>query len=179
MFWIPLAIGAAAGIAKGEQDKKRAARQRNVEAATAAYSPWTGMKPNAVQEGPSSLESGLQGASTGAALGQGMESAENAGALNKSQIEVNTATANAYNRGGMPKTMIASAPPPMPLQAPPAQLGQTLPPMESMLEPPDNYDYAGAGEEQPPQRPTKYWGGRYEQPRGDGYYLVGGRGRKP
>lgn len=167
MFWIPLAIGAAAGIAKAQEDKKKAARQRNAEAATAAYSPWTGMKPNAVQEGSGNLEGALQGASTGAALGQGMEGAENAAAMNKSQMDVNTATADYYNRAGGPKTMIAGG------AAAAPQIGTAYQMQPSLAGPEANV----AAGELPPKGQYAGWGPYYQPQQNQGYYLVGGGGR--
>jgi hypothetical protein len=46
-----LAIGAGAGVLKSEVvDRPKEHRQRALQAATARYSPWTGLQPQAVQE---------------------------------------------------------------------------------------------------------------------------------
>lgn len=69
-FWLPMAIGAGVGLAKSHFiDRPRADRQRQLAAQTAAYSPWTGMQPQQVQEADY-LGPALQGGMTGAMLGQ-------------------------------------------------------------------------------------------------------------
>lgn len=68
-FWIPLAIGAGLGAAKYAVDKNKEKRDRALQAATAKYSPWTGMAPQAVAE-PSLLGNVIQGGTAGAMFGQ-------------------------------------------------------------------------------------------------------------
>lgn len=70
MVWLPLLAGAGIGLAKSLfVDKPQAEKQRKLAAATAAYSPWTGMTPQQPKDvdylGPM-----LQGGMTGAMLGQ-------------------------------------------------------------------------------------------------------------
>lgn len=68
-FWIPLAIGAGLGVAKFAADKEKEKRERALQAATARYSPWTGMSPQAVAE-PSLMGNLVQGGTAGAMFGQ-------------------------------------------------------------------------------------------------------------
>lgn len=71
-FWLPLAM-MGAGILKNELvDKPQAKRMAQAEAVKTAYSPWTGMQGQTVQE-PSSLDAGLKWGATGLMLGQGMK----------------------------------------------------------------------------------------------------------
>jgi hypothetical protein len=63
-------IGAGTGLAKwGLVDRPREERQRKLAAETARLSPWTGLKPSAVQESDL-LGNLMQGGSTGAGMGQ-------------------------------------------------------------------------------------------------------------
>lgn len=67
-------IGAGGGLLKSFlSDQPRAERQRKLAAETARYSPWTGMNPQAVQEADP-FGSALQFGTTGAMLGQGLQS---------------------------------------------------------------------------------------------------------
>lgn len=69
-FWIPLAIGAAAGLAKHQLvDKPQYQRQQRAQAELTKYSPWTGMQGKMLTP-PSAFGSMLQGATTGAMFGQ-------------------------------------------------------------------------------------------------------------
>jgi hypothetical protein len=93
---LPLLIGGAAlGALKYNQDQKNSAKDRQVAAATARYSPWTGMKPQDVKR-PDAIGDVMQGGLAGAGLGQNMDSADNAQALNDSVINKNNAEASAY-----------------------------------------------------------------------------------
>lgn len=74
-----LALGAALGAAKYESDNQSANRQRKLNAAITTYSPWTGMKPNAVTE-PNPFGSILQGTAAAGSLNQGLGGAASAGA---------------------------------------------------------------------------------------------------
>jgi len=90
---IAAGVLAAAGVAKSEfSDKPRAEKKRALAAETARYSPWTGMTPESVQEADP-LGSGLQGAMTGAALGQSISNASSARKFQDAQ-------AGYLNRGG-------------------------------------------------------------------------------
>lgn len=69
-----LLVGSALGLAKTELiDQPAADRKRKYEAATAAYSPWTGMKSQFVQD-PNALGSVAQFGGGGAALGSAIHS---------------------------------------------------------------------------------------------------------
>lgn len=71
-----MAIGGGLGLAKNVLiDQPAAKRQRNLQATIAQYSPWTGMQAQGVQD-PSAFGSGLQGATAGVMLAQGMQQAE-------------------------------------------------------------------------------------------------------
>ena len=76
-FWIPLAIGAGLGAAKYAVDKGKEKRDRALQAATAKYSPWTGMAPQAVAE-PNILGNVIQGGTAGAMFGQQFAGSEQA-----------------------------------------------------------------------------------------------------
>lgn len=64
-------IGGGLGLAKSELiDRPKEARQRKLAAETQRYSPWTGLRANAIQEADpfaSALKYGTTGASMGAA----------------------------------------------------------------------------------------------------------------
>ncbi len=80
-------IGAGVGALKSELfDKGKEARQRELAAQTALYSPWTGMQPQAVQEADT-LGAALQGGLAGAQFGQAAEKAENEKELLRIQSE--------------------------------------------------------------------------------------------
>lgn len=75
-MWQALAAGAALGLAKNALvDKPKEDRQRALAAQTALYSPWTGMKPNEVQESDA-FGNALQGATSGAMFAQGQQNAD-------------------------------------------------------------------------------------------------------
>lgn len=67
-------VGVGGGLLKSfAVDAPRAERQRKLAAETARYSPWTNMVPGAVNEADP-FGSALQMGTTGAMLGQGMQS---------------------------------------------------------------------------------------------------------
>jgi hypothetical protein len=69
-MWQALAAGAALGLAKNALvDKPKEEKQRALAAQTALYSPWTGMKPNEVQQADP-FGNALQGATAGAMFSQ-------------------------------------------------------------------------------------------------------------
>ena len=71
-----MAIAAALALAKNEFiDQPAAKKQRQLAAATAAYSPWTGMTPQNVQN-PNVANSLLQYGSAGAAIGSGVQKSQ-------------------------------------------------------------------------------------------------------
>lgn len=109
-FPILAVIGAAAGAAKAESDRRKAEAQRKTEGTIAAYSPWTGMQAQRVSD-PDFLGSTLQGASMGASMGQNIDAADAATALQASEIGKNNAQANYYQSqaGGGSAGAIGSA----------------------------------------------------------------------
>ena len=67
------AIGAGVGLGKSYLiDKPAEWRDRKLQALTALYSPWTGMRPEAVKEAKP-FDSALQYGGTGLSMGQNME----------------------------------------------------------------------------------------------------------
>jgi hypothetical protein len=77
------AIFGGVGLLKGATlDKAKEKRDRELQSATARYSPWTGLKARDV-ENADPIGSGLAFGSAGAQLGQNMQSASNANELNK------------------------------------------------------------------------------------------------
>ncbi len=71
---IALAIGAGVGILKSELvDRPREQRQRKTRAAEIRYSPWTGLTPSQQIQEADPLGSAMQFGSTGAMLGQSIE----------------------------------------------------------------------------------------------------------
>lgn len=78
-----LAIGAALALAKSELvDRPQANKKRQLAAATAAYSPWTGMKPNEVTEADP-IGGMLAFGGAGAAIGSSVHKANSEAALNE------------------------------------------------------------------------------------------------
>lgn len=72
---IALGIGAGVGLLKSELiDRPREQRQRKTRAAEIRYSPWTGLTPSQQVQEADPLGSALQFGSTGAMLGQSIES---------------------------------------------------------------------------------------------------------
>lgn len=70
---IGLGIGAGAGLLKQQIiDKPKQDKERMLAAETARFSPWTGMKPQAVGPDSSPLEGAVGGGLAGAAMGQQM-----------------------------------------------------------------------------------------------------------
>jgi hypothetical protein len=79
---LPLLAGGLIGLGAGGlkylfSDLPREHRERALAAATARYSPWTGLKPEAPKEADL-MGNAIQFGSTGAAMGQNYESFENA-----------------------------------------------------------------------------------------------------
>lgn len=69
-WWLPLALGAGAGLLKNELvDKPQNEALQAAEAEKTKWSPWTGMKGQTLKP-PSAFGSMLQGAATGAMIGQ-------------------------------------------------------------------------------------------------------------
>ena len=81
---LSLILGAA-GFAKSQLiDRPKEARDRKFESVKAMWAPWTGMQPNAVKEADP-FGSTIQGAFTGASLGQAAASAQALDAYTKAQ----------------------------------------------------------------------------------------------
>lgn len=77
---------AALGMLKGNKETAAAERDRKLQATTAMYSPWTGLKPTAVKEGDV-FGSTMQGLTGGLGMQQGMQNQEQSGALNKAMLD--------------------------------------------------------------------------------------------
>lgn len=105
---LPLLLGGAAlGLGKHLLvDKPQADAQRKLAAATATYSPWTGMTPTMPQEA-NALGSVMQGGLAAAQLGQGMQTAKLNENLVNSQINANNASA--VSSGGKAMAMTPPA----------------------------------------------------------------------
>jgi hypothetical protein len=69
MWWIPLAM-AGAGAIKGQKEEAQAKRDRQMEAEIARWSPWTGMQPQRVHDGPGVMGNAIQGATSGLSMMQ-------------------------------------------------------------------------------------------------------------
>lgn len=96
MGWAALG-GAGLGAAKYYGvDKPQEKKQREIAAVTAQYSPWTGMKPNDVAQS-SLLGDTMQGAASGAALGQNMNQADAQNAMQAKQGGLIDAQTNYYS----------------------------------------------------------------------------------
>lgn len=100
---ISAGIGAGVGLLQNQAGAGQRAKQRTLAASTAAYSPWTGMKPQDVAPGglqpaPSGMSSALQGGAAGMAMGQNMQ--QSAGAQNLMQSQMNNQNAQAKYYGG-------------------------------------------------------------------------------
>lgn len=92
-MWIPMAIGAGAGLLKSEFiDKPKEKRQRKLAAETQRLSPWTGMEAGPVEEA-NPFGSALQYGTTGAMMGAQYEQMQSDKALNE-------AMTNRMNTGG-------------------------------------------------------------------------------
>lgn len=70
-------LGAAANISQAYQDRAQARKDRELQAATAAYSPWTKMNPFDVKitKANNNLVAGLGGFASGASAGKDLTSA--------------------------------------------------------------------------------------------------------
>lgn len=72
-IWLPLAIGAGVGLAKNVlSDQPEYERQKSLAAATARFSPWTGLKPQ-MPKAPNAFGDIISGGMTGLMAGQGLE----------------------------------------------------------------------------------------------------------
>lgn len=71
---MPLFAGIGMGVLNYSSDRGKESRDRGLQAATARYSPWTGMKPQAVHEANAMGDIG-QGALSGYQMGQAADQA--------------------------------------------------------------------------------------------------------
>lgn len=110
---IGLLGGAGLGLAKGLLvDQPAADRQRKVSAVEARYSPWTGIKPEQIQEA-NPMGSAMQGGMTGAMVGQGVGQTDKMNALMDSQkglMDAQTASLTANGAASAAPAAAASSP---------------------------------------------------------------------
>lgn len=102
MVW-PLVIGAAIGAAKQYGDQKEAARQRDVQAQIARFSPWTGMGANSSIANPNAVQNVGGGLLAGMQMQQSMNAADQAQKTAAAQEAASAAQTNYYDslpRGG-------------------------------------------------------------------------------
>jgi len=78
--WLLMALTTAVGARKGEEDKGREKKQRLLNSEITRYSPWTDIGQEAVQAADPT-GSMMQGAISGAMMGQGMASTDKQNAL--------------------------------------------------------------------------------------------------
>lgn len=71
MSWVAVGMGGL-GLYQGMQNEKRMKANDKFRKAAITYSPWTGMGDPGSQQLPGMLQSGLQGAATGAMIGNAM-----------------------------------------------------------------------------------------------------------
>lgn len=69
MFWIPMAIGAAMGAAKGVNEKQQAAAHDKFRRKAIEMSPWTGMSDPGAMQTKGMMGNILGGAATGGMIG--------------------------------------------------------------------------------------------------------------
>ena len=81
---IGLLAGSALGFLRGEEGKRNEKAERKYNAQVIRYSPWTGMRPDPVQRADATGTM-MQGALSGAMLGQGIETANAQNALLEQQ----------------------------------------------------------------------------------------------
>lgn len=102
-----MAIGAGVGVGKNLLfDAPRERKDRELAAATARYSPWTGMQPQQVQRADM-LGNAMQGGMTGAMLGQSMD----AQASQKGLIDAQKSAGVAASQGAPGSAPMANAAP--------------------------------------------------------------------
>jgi hypothetical protein len=100
MSWI-IAGAAAVGVMQGMANQKKMARHNQYRAEVIRHSPWTGMGDPGEKELPDALQSGLQGAMTGATLKGAMGSSGGAAGAEgaKAGTATNMATPEMYQQG--------------------------------------------------------------------------------
>ena len=115
---LALILGAA-GFAKSQLiDRPKEARDRKFESVKAQWAPWTGMNPSPVKEADP-FGSTIQGAFTGASLGQAAASADALNAYTKAQTAAAASAAPAaaapgYSLWGPPGNQFPPIGPPLP-----------------------------------------------------------------
>ncbi len=110
--WGALA-GAGLGAGKYYEDKQQANRDRQTQATVARYSPWTGMKPEAVHD-PSLMGSTMQGATAGLGMGMNMNAASGQEAAQAQQgqlVDAQTDYMQNLNRGQIMNSYAQAQPP--------------------------------------------------------------------
>lgn len=119
-FWPMLLAGAGLGALQYDEQRRQADAQRQLAAATAAYSPWTNLTPDMNIKNPSVLGTVGQGAMMGGIMGASMDSSALAKAGAGSGAGAGTeALANAGG-SSLSKGMMAGAAAPTAAQAAPA-----------------------------------------------------------
>ena len=83
MMWVIPAATAAIGAYSAEQKREQAIKDRQAQAEVARWSPWTGMAPQQVGLGRSTLEGGIEGGISGAGFAQGLKESDSVIAKNK------------------------------------------------------------------------------------------------
>jgi hypothetical protein len=115
-----LLSGAVGGV-KTLVDADREGRQRRLAAEKARMSPWTGIKPNEVEEADP-IGNTLQAVTTGISLGQGIENAGMANDLRAAEIDyLKSMTPEAFKAAApeVAPAITAPAPAPTPSAPPP------------------------------------------------------------
>lgn len=96
------AIMGGAGLLKGELiDRPREERQKKLAAETIRWSPWTGITPGGIQEADP-FGAMLQGATTGAVLGQNLNLTGGKEAATKDLVEAATIQPETINFAAQP-----------------------------------------------------------------------------
>lgn len=95
-------IGAGLGLVKGKFDQDREKRDRQVQAQTTRFSPWTHMQAGPVQAADM-MGAVMQGGSTGAALGQGFDKMRMDDSYRQAQMDAlkQQGSAGSYGSGWM------------------------------------------------------------------------------
>mgnify|MGYP000570708014 CR=1 FL=1 len=96
MSWV-IAGMAGLGVLQGAANQKKMERHNKYRAEAIKYSPWTGMGDPGEMNLPDAMQMGLQGAATGAALGNIGGGGGSPGAMGATTTSMNTATPELYN----------------------------------------------------------------------------------
>jgi hypothetical protein len=91
---IMIGVGAGAGLLKHEMGRKQREKDRQLDADTARFSPWTGMKAKNMGADDPAFNSALQGGMAGLSMGQGMDATAASNDLMRAKAM--------QARGGMP-----------------------------------------------------------------------------